>query len=113
MKKVVRLNESDLVRIVKKVIEEQSEERNYYRGIQIFLNKRFPDLKLVVDGKTGPNSKTEDAIMRYQKSIGVKPDGLWGKDTWDKMPPKDVKEVKNLIAKEGGIIDQIVNWIGI
>jgi hypothetical protein len=113
MKKVIRLNESDLVRIVKKVIEEQSEEKNYYLGIQKFLNKKFPDLKLVEDGKTGPNSKTEQAIIRYQKTIGANPDGQWGQETWSKMPEKEKKFLKSVIAKEGGLIDQFVNWIGL
>ena len=39
MKKVVRLTEKDLTRIVKRVIAEQ-EEGDYKRGIQCFLNKR-------------------------------------------------------------------------
>jgi hypothetical protein len=38
-KKVIKLTESDLTRIVKRVIAEQ-EEGDYKRGIQCFLNKR-------------------------------------------------------------------------
>jgi hypothetical protein len=111
-KKVIRLTESDLTRIVSKVIKEQTEERNFIKGIQNFLNTK--GAKLMVDGKTGPNSQTEKAIMDYQGKIGVYPtDGKWGSDTWDKMPEKDRVLLKNLIAKEGGIIDRLLNKIGL
>ncbi len=38
-KKVIKLTESDLTRIVKRVIAEQ-EDGNYKKGIQCFLNKK-------------------------------------------------------------------------
>ena len=111
-KKIIRLTESDLTKIVKRVIEEQTEERNFIKGIQKFLNTK--GAKLTVDGKTGPNSQTEKAIMDYQSKIGVNPtDGVWGPDTWDKMPEKDKVVLKKLIAQEGGIIDVFLNWIGL
>lgn len=88
--------------------------REITRAIQRFLNEKFPTLKLVVDGKTGPGSKTEAAITKYQTMIGVIPsDGVWGQDTWAKMPPKDIKRLKWLIADEGGIIPKFLNWIGL
>jgi hypothetical protein len=111
-KKVIRLTESDLTRIVSKVIKEQTEERNFIKGIQKFLNTK--GAKLAVDGKTGRNSQTEKAIMDYQSKIGVYPtDGVWGPDTWDKMPSKDKELLKKLIAQEGGPIDMFLNWIGL
>jgi hypothetical protein len=110
-KKIIRLTESDLTRIVQKVINEQTEEKNFIKGIQQFLNTK--GAKLMVDGKTGSNSKTEQAIMDYQSKIGVYPtDGVWGETTWSKMPPKDKEKLKDLIADEGGLIDQFMNWIG-
>jgi len=111
-KKIIRLTESELTKIVRKVINEQTEERNFIKGIQQFLNTK--GAKLAVDGKTGRNSKTEQAIMDYQKKIGVYPtDGVWGPDTWEKMPEKDRVLLKKLIAQEGGVIDRFLNFIGL
>ena len=88
--------------------------RQIIRGVQRFLNEKMPSLKLVVDGKTGSGSKTEAAISKYQSMIGVIPsDGVWGRDTWEKMPPKDQKRLKWFIADEGGLMDKFFNWIGL
>ena len=120
MKKVIRLTESDLEKIVKIVINEQTEERNFIKGVQNFLNmkKITGDNKkpLVVDGRTDNNltSQTAQAIEKYQAMIGLYPtDGVWGPNTWEKMPPKDQRLLKDLIAKEGGLIDRFLNWIGL
>jgi hypothetical protein len=112
MKKVIRLTESDLMKIVKKVINEQTDERNFIKGVQKFLNTK--GAKLMIDGKTGPNSQTEKAIMNYQSKIGVDDvDGVWGPNTWEKMPSKDKSLLKDFVAKEGGVIDRFLNWIGL
>jgi peptidoglycan hydrolase-like protein with peptidoglycan-binding domain len=112
-RKIIRLNEDDLVRVIKKVITEQSEERNMVRAIQKFLNKTMR-AGLTEDGKTGSNSKTADAISKYQSKIGVYPaDGVWGENTWEKMPEKDKKILKDFIAEEGGPIDMFLNWMGL
>jgi hypothetical protein len=111
--KVIRLTEQDITNIVRKVINEQTEERDFIKAVQIFLNQKL-NLKLVVDGKTGPNSETAKAIERYQQSIGVYPvDGVWGHITWGKMPKEDKKLLKDLIAQQGGLFDRFLNWIGI
>lgn len=112
MKKIIKITESDLNKIVKKVIQEQSEERKFIRAVQKFLNSKYPSLKLVVDGKTGLNSATEKAIMKYQSEIGVYPtDGVWGPMTYEKMPLKDKKTIEKFIAEEGDVIDRFINWI--
>jgi hypothetical protein len=82
-KKVIRLTESDLQKIVRRVISEQSEERKHTIAIQKFLNdKEVMNAKLVPDGKTGAGSQTEKAIMKLQDILGVIPtDGTWGEDT--------------------------------
>ena len=52
--------------------------------------------------------------MDYQSKIGVYPtDGVWGPDTWDKMPEKDKVLLKKLIAQEGGLFDRFLNFIGL
>jgi hypothetical protein len=90
MKKVIRLTESDLKNLIKRVIEEQDEEM--YKtvvAIQKFLNNRYKNDKtfkqLTVDGKTGPNSQTEMAIKKYQKEKRLDDDGLIGHDTMEAM----------------------------
>jgi hypothetical protein len=82
-KKVIRLTESDLQKIVRRVISEQSEERKHTIAVQKFLNdKEVMNAKLVPDGKTGAGSQTEEAIMKLQDILGVIPtDGTWGEDT--------------------------------
>jgi hypothetical protein len=82
-KKVIRLTESDLQKIVRRVISEQSEERKHTIAIQKFLNdKEVMNAKFVPDGKTGAGSQTEEAIMKLQDILGVIPtDGTWGEDT--------------------------------
>jgi peptidoglycan hydrolase-like protein with peptidoglycan-binding domain len=108
-KKVIRLTEADLAKVIKRVITEGSEERNMTRAIQKFLNKTMR-AGLVEDGKTGPNSATEAAISKYQSKIGVYPsDGTWGENTWNKMPPQDKKQLQDLVADEGGLIDKVLN----
>jgi len=112
-KKVIRLTEADLTNVIKRVITEQSEERNITRAIQKFLNKTMK-AGLSEDGRTGRNSATEAAISKYQSRIGVYPsDGTWGPNTWDKMPEQDRKLLKDLIAKEGGPVDTFLNWLGV
>jgi peptidoglycan hydrolase-like protein with peptidoglycan-binding domain len=119
MKKIIRLTESDLTKIVKRVISEQNVEREFVRAIQQFLiskkitgDNRQP---LVVDGRTDNNltSQTAQAISKYQAAIGcLRNDGVWGDETWDKMPPKDRQQLEDFVADEGGFIDQFINWIG-
>ena len=54
---------------------------------QCFLNKKgITDNEggeLVVDGSIGrlPNSKSAQAISKYQSKVGVDPDGVWGFNT--------------------------------
>ena len=89
-KKVIRLTESDLQKIVRRVVSEQSEEIKHTKAVQKFLNdKKVMDAKLVPDGKTGPNSETEKEIMKLQGVLGVNPtDGVWGPDTEDALESK-------------------------
>lgn len=119
VKKIIKLTEADLTNLVKRVISEQSEEREFVRAIQRFLiskkitgNNRQP---LILDGKTDNNlkSQTAQAISKYQAAIGCRPtDGVWGDETWTKMPPQDRQQLEDFVAEEGGVIDQFINWIG-
>ena len=119
-KKIIRLTEADLTNLVKRVISEQNIDREFVRAIQRFLiskkitgDNRQP---LVVDGKTDNNlkSQTAQAISKYQAAIGCRAtEGVWGEETWSKMPSKDKKQLQDLVADEGGLIDKFLNWIGV
>ena len=110
MKKVIRLTEYDLTRIVKSVISEQLIEREITQKIQAFLNKKM-NAGLELDGKTGRDSKTAGAISKYQSSIGVFPaDGVWGPNTYSKMPEKDKIMLKNIVVEQGGVWDNFLKW---
>jgi hypothetical protein len=94
--------------------QDDSPNRTFIRGVQRFLNEKF-NAGLKVDGLTDNNLKSETAkaIAKYQSKIGVYPtDGVWGRDTWSKMSPKDRQRCEDLVAEEGGIIDEFINWMG-
>ena len=119
-KKIIRLTEADLTNLVKRVISEQNIDREFVRAIQRFLNSKkiTGDNKqpLMVDGKTDihQTSQTSQAISKYQYAIGcLRNDGVWGEETWTKMPSKDKKQLQDLVADEGGLIDKFLNWIGV
>ena len=40
-------------------------------------------------------------------------DGIWGENTWKKMPRQDAERLKDLVAEEGGIIDVFLRKIGL
>ena len=131
MKKVIRLTESQLENIIRKVISEQYlkedleqgmtdiERYNYNRGVQCFLNKKGikddEGNKLVMDGSIGnyPKSKSAQAIYRYQEIIKVYPvDGVWGQDTMEAMPDADKKIFKDCISQYGDLFDKIYHYFG-
>ncbi len=111
-KKIVRITENELVKIVKKTIKEQEYriETQFKVALQNFLNQKIK-ANLKVDGLLG--GKTKEAIAKYQNLIGADSDGIWGQGTWDKMPENDKKLLKKLVANEGGLIDKFLYWIGV
>lgn len=84
------LTESQLKKVIDNQINEQTEEQKLIIRVQKFLNEIFKNdktfKKLVPDGKTGPNSQTEEAIMKLQGLVKVYPaDGVWGPETEEAM----------------------------
>ena len=88
-KKIIRLTESDLTNLVKKVIKEQ---QNIMSGVEVFelqnaLNDYFElkkiNKKIATDAKWGP--ATIDALKMFQKAEGINPDGIAGPDTYSKL----------------------------
>jgi peptidoglycan hydrolase-like protein with peptidoglycan-binding domain len=118
-KKIIRLTEKDLTNIVKRVISEQDVDSNYNRAIQCFLNKKGikdnTGQPLKLDGSIGnlPNSKSAQAIAKYQAKIGVSTDGVWGSETKTKMPQSDMVIYKQCVSDYGDIIDKGKHWLGL
>ena len=89
MKKYI-FTESQIKKIIDTQLNEQSPERAFTISVQKFLNHIFKKDKtfkqLTPDGRTGPNSETEAAIMKLQTLVKVYPvDGVWGPETEDAM----------------------------
>lgn len=103
-----------------KQISEQPEHYNYNMAIQCFLNKKGvkddAGQPLKMDGSIGnwPKSKSAQAVANYQRNIKVYPvDGVWGPDTMDKMPPKDMEIFKSCKAEHGDIFDKGAHFLGL
>lgn len=131
MGRIIKLTESDLKKLIKNIIEEETNKKkvqpinedeityNYNMGIQCFLNKKGikdnAGQPLKMDGSIGrlPNSKAAQAISKYQISIGVDGDGVWGPDTMGKMPPKDKQMFKACVAEHGDLFDKGLHFLGL
>ena len=105
-KKVIRLTESDLTKIVRRVIEEQRQ----MSGQEVFelqhaLNDYFKmkkiNMQIPTDAKWGP--ATIKALKEFQKREGIDPDGIAGPDTY--------KALRKLGLNQD-IIDKAISWIG-
>ena len=122
MKKVIKLTESDLIRIVKKLIKEQVEENtDIVNGLIELSNKNVtlkpfnPDTEILqnalislgyelpkfgVDGKFG--RETQRAVEEFQSENGLSVDGKVGSEDFKKMSeilikrkPSDLQTVKS------------------
>jgi hypothetical protein len=91
---------------------------NYNRGIQCFLNKKEitdgDGQQLKLDGSIGrlPNSKSAQAIAKYQRTINVTPDGVWGEETMGAMSEKDKAMFKQCISDYGDLFTKIWHYFG-
>jgi len=104
---VIKEENSDSSKILN--LREQQEEQKQTKTIQNFLNTRLK-ANLKVDGIVGPSTK--QAIEKYQQIIGVYPtDGVWGQDTYDKMPKNDKKIYDDYLNAQGDIIDKVLNLL--
>jgi murein L,D-transpeptidase YcbB/YkuD len=122
-KKVIKLTENDLRNIVKRVIKEQDENYNYNKAVQSFLiKKKITDSNnrpIEKDGSIGTldnDSKSAQAISKYQLRIGVKPDGVFGNETTEKMKtkfPNDYKLWLECKSEEGDLFDKGAHFFGL
>ena len=111
-KKIIRLTENDLSKIVKRVIEEQDMrfETQHTRALQNFLNDKV-NAKLKTDGLLG--DKTKEAVRAYQSKIGVEADGDFGRNTYNSMPEEDKKLYREKLIDQAGLIDKFLYWLGL
>lgn len=93
------------------ILKEQEEvlNQNFIMAVQDFLNQT-QGTKLVVDGLSGPGSKTEEAVREYQSKIGAIPtDGKIGSETIAKMKvkdPRNFEKFEEMIAKHGDFMEK-------
>lgn len=110
-KKIVRLTEADLTRLVKRVIKEQNElSGQEVSEIQTALNDYFKMKKVGVNGKLYQipvdsrwGKGTIDALKKFQSMEKINPDGIPGPDTY--------KALHNLGLNQD-IIDKAIAFIG-
>lgn len=101
---------------VTKLISEQDENVIANKTIQCFLNKKGitdeSGQKIVVDGSIGnyPKSKSAQAIFKYQGLLNVTQDGVWGRETMDKMSESDKKMYSECSSEFGTFLDKIYNF---
>ena len=124
MKKII-ITESQLKKVVDKVLNEQSDLTNYNfnKAVQSFLiKKKITDSNnqpVKKDGSIGTlakNSKSAQAIAKYQSIIGVEPDGVFGYDTMEKMKtkfPNDYKLWLQCKSEEGDLFDKGAHFLGL
>ena len=109
MKKVIKLTEADLTRIVKRVIKEQNQlnSEEVYE-IQNALNDYFKMKKVMQNGKLyqittdaqwGP--ATIAALKKFQALEGLDPDGRPGPKTYDAF---------HKLGLAQDVMDKIINW---
>jgi hypothetical protein len=123
MKKII-ITESQLKKVVDRVLNE-ADLTNYKfnKAVQSFLiKKKITDSNnqpVKKDGSIGTlakNSKSAQAIAKYQSIIGVEPDGVFGYDTMEKMKtkfPNDYKLWLQCKSKEGDLFDKGAHFLGL
>jgi hypothetical protein len=122
MKKII-ITESQLKKVIDRVLnEEDLTNYNFNNAVQLFLiKKKITDSNnqpVKKDGSIGrlPNSKSAQAIAKYQTIIGVEPDGVFGYDTTEKMKtkfPNDYKLWLECKSEEGDLFDKGAHFLGL
>ena len=105
-KKIIRLTESDLHKIVKRVIQEQRQlSSQEVFELQTALNEYFKmkkiNMRIPVDDKWGPT--TIKALKKFQENEGLDPDGIPGRETYQAL---------HKLGLNQDIIDKVISWVG-
>ena len=106
VKKIIRLTEADITRLVKRVIKEQ----NQMSGQEVFelqtaLNDYFElkkiNKKIPTDSKWGPS--TIDALKMFQKAEKITDDGIAGPATYKAL---------HKLGLDQDVFDKLISWFG-
>ena len=112
---IISEEEKNDIRLKYGLVNEQNETPEIKKGLQCFLNKKgFKDNSnqpLRVDGHW--DTKTAEALSKYQSKIGVDTDGVWGPMTQNKMSDRDVQIFKQCVSDEGSFIDKGIHYLGL
>lgn len=110
VKRIIRLTESDLTKLVRRVIKEQNQlSSQEVFELQTALNDYFKMKKVGVNGKLfqipvdekwGPT--TVNALKKFQEKENINPDGIPGPDTYTAL---------HKLGLDQDIIDKAVAWI--
>ena len=92
MKKIIRLTESDLTRIVKRIINEQLQE-------DIFIKKGFEIVE--------PKDKIEDVVLRLKNKFAFGDTKVYNRKRDRVMLISDGKQVFFLSAPNGFTVNQV------
>ena len=123
MKKII-ITETQLKKVVDRVLNEADlTNYNFNKAVQLFLIKKnitdSNNQPVKKDGSIGTlakNSKSAQAIAKYQTIIGVTPDGVFGYDTIEKMKtkfPNDYKLWLQCKSDEGDLFDKGAHFLGL
>lgn len=95
MKKVVRLTENDLVRLVKRVIKEQEETEPFYDSVSEFVGKEyeFTSKYKGLNGKTPPPIKGK--ILYIVRELSGSDNYCYIIWFTEKIVPKDVNNIED------------------
>lgn len=119
-KKIIRLTEGQLVRVVKSIVKEQidiSNDETWITAIQKFLNWKNGNKNLKEDGVKG--EQTTEAIKVYQRELARNNsipnknkfiDGIFGMETVQQMPEEHQKKLYKYIASQGDIFQVVHSW---
>ena len=110
-KKVIRLTESDLTNLVKRVIREQNQMSgeevfdlqdalNEYFKLKNIKDKTGKPYVIGTDGKWGP--ATVDALKLFQTTEKLPVDGIAGPDVYNKL---------HQLGLDQGVIDSLISGV--
>lgn len=111
VKKIIRLTEADITRLVKRVIKEQ----NQMSGQEVFelqtaLNDYFKMKKVMVKGKLFQipddslwGTETVNALKMFQKAEKITDDGIAGPATYKAL---------HKLGLDQDVFDKLISWFG-